>query len=72
MEGDQFDPPVGTHQFVTVQPDGIPLVPVFHEVIDGSFTNVPDPATPETQLVVQPEAEMSVARHFMYASLLQP
>ena len=46
MEGDQFDPPVGTHQFVTVQPDGIPLVPVFHEVIDGSFTNVPDAATP--------------------------
>ena len=48
-----------------VQPDGIPYAPVVHEDMDGFLTNVPEAATLLTQLVVQPFADMSVARHLM-------
>ena len=36
----------------TVQPDGIPFVPVTSHVAFLFFTNVPDDATPDTQLGV--------------------
>ena len=49
----------------TVHPVGMPLLPVVQDVIDDAFTNVPVDATPDTQLLVQLEAEISVAKHLM-------
>ena len=49
----------------TLHPLGIPLVPVFQDVMPAAFTNVPVEATPDTQLFVQPVAEISVAKHLM-------
>ena len=49
----------------TVHPLGIPLVPVFQDAISAAFTNVLVDATPDTQLFVQLEAEISVAKHLI-------
>lgn len=46
----------------TVQPDGIPLLPVVQPDIDVTLTNVPVEETPDTQLLVQLFADISVAR----------
>lgn len=51
------------YAFCTVQPVGIPLVPVGH-VIELFLTNVPLAETFSNQLDVQLLADMSVARHF--------
>jgi len=55
----------------TVQLIGIPLVPVVQDVILPSLVNSPDDATPYTQLFVQLDALILVARHVMFAKLLQ-
>ena len=49
----------------TVHPVGMPLTPVVQDSILGFLTNVPVEATPDTQLFVQPDAEISVAKHLM-------
>ena len=47
----------------TVHPTGIPSgLPTVHPVIFAFFVNTPLPDTLSTQFVVQPVADMSVAR----------
>ena len=53
------------YSVTTVQPVGIPLVPVVQLVILAAFTNVPVAETPLTQLLKHELAEISVARHLM-------
>jgi hypothetical protein len=43
----------------------MPFAPVVQLVIEAGLTNVPVAATPDTQLVVQVLADISVARHLM-------
>jgi hypothetical protein len=55
-----------------VQPLGIPLVPLGHDVIDAAFVNVPDEATPLTHVFTQLVDEISVARHIIELSFVHP
>ncbi len=55
----------------TVQPDGIPLLPVYHPVIEAAFMKVPFSATLASQLLVQLYAEMFSARHLTVLSDVQ-
>lgn len=48
-----------------VQLLGIPLGPKGQDDIDAALTNVPEEATPETQLPRQLVAEIFVARHLI-------
>ena len=59
----------------TVQPEGIPFVPVFAyqaASVPAALLNVPVVATPYTQSLVQLSAEISVARQVMELRLEQP
>ena len=56
---------------ITVQPEGIPDVPVGNDFIEDAFTNVPVDATPLTQLVKQSDAEISVASMVILLSFMQ-
>lgn len=47
-----------------VHPAGMPLAPD-NQFVDDGVTNVPVDGTLSTQLYVQSDAEISVARHFM-------
>ena len=49
----------------TVQPFGMPLVPVFHDVMFAALTNVPVDATLLVQELKHEFADMLVARHFI-------
>ena len=51
--------------FCTVQPDGIPEVPVVQDDIEAFLTNVPEAATLYTQLLVHISADISVAKHLI-------
>ena len=53
----------------TVQPDGIPLTPVGHEVMDAALVKVPDAATPLTQFLQL--LVPVVARHFIELRFVQ-
>ena len=57
--------------FLTVQPFGIPLVPVVHAFMDEAFVNVPEELTFCTQFSRQSVAEMSFARHVIDDNLGQ-
>ena len=59
--------------FTTVQPPGMPLVPVGNDVIAAALVNVPDEATPDTQLRKQPTfAGIFVASIVMLLRFVQP
>ena len=58
--------------FTTVQPSGIPLVPVGNDVIAAALVNVPVEATPDTQSFKQPDADISVASIVMLLRFVQP
>ena len=49
----------------------MPLVPVGHEVIEDALVNVPVDATFVTQERQQSDADISVARHLIWLSLVQ-
>ena len=49
----------------TIHPSGIPLVPVDQFSIPAALMNVPVDATFVTQLAIQSDADISVARHFI-------
>lgn len=57
--------------FTTVQPDGMPDVPVGSVVIEAALVNMPVDATPLTQLFKQFDAEISVASIVTLLSELQ-
>ena len=55
-----------------VQPDGMPEAPVGQSFIPVALMNVPEEATPSSQPVVQESADISVARHSILLSEVQP
>ena len=57
--------------FTTVQPSGMPLVPVSN-VAATALVNVPVEATPDTQSFKQPDADISVASIVMLLRFVQP
>lgn len=64
--------------FTTVQPSGMPLVPVGIWPVSepciklAALVNVPDEATPDTQSVKQSPADISVASIVMLLRFVQP
>ena len=56
--------------FFTVQPLGMPLTPVVHDVMLAALVNVPLEATPLNQDIVELLSE--VARHLIEFRLVQP
>lgn len=48
-----------------VQPEGMPDASLVQDVIEASFTNVPEDATLSSQLSVHPKADISVAKHLI-------
>ena len=63
--------------FTTVQPSGMPLAPVGIWPVSepciklAALVNVPDEATPDTQLFKQPDADISVASMVMLLRFVQ-
>ncbi len=57
---------------MTVQPEGIPLIPVVQLFIVDALVNVPEEETPDNQFFVQLVAEISVAKQVILLRFVQP